>query len=92
MSTCENQTVLSNERHPSPTMDDIVHRLNNARVFNKVDLKSGYHQLVLAEESRYITAFSTHDGLWRYKRLNFGISSASEVFQNVAKDEIATSV
>ena len=33
-------------------------------------------------DSRYITTFSTHAGLWRYKRLPFGISSASEVFQN----------
>ena len=65
-----------------------MHRLNNARVFSKVDLKSGYHQLVLAEQSRYITTFSTHDGLWRYKRLNFGISSASEVFQNVIANVI----
>ena len=60
-----------------------MHRLNYTRVFSKVDLKSGYHQLVLAEKSRYITTFSMHDGLWRYKCLNFGISSASEMFQNV---------
>ena len=84
----EPNRAIKRERHPSPTMDDIVHRLNNARVFSKVDLKSGYHQLVLAEESRYITTFSTHDGLWRYKRLNFGISSASEVFQNVIANVI----
>jgi len=32
--------------------------------------------------SRYITTFSTHIGLFRYKRLNFGISSASEIFQH----------
>ena len=84
----EPNRAIKRERHPSPTMDDIVHRLNNARVFSKVDLKSGYHQLVLAEESRYITTFSTHNGLWRYKRLDFGISSASEVFQNVIANVI----
>ena len=38
--------------------------------------------------TRYITTFSTHDGLWRYKRLNFGISSVSEVFQNVIANVI----
>ena len=47
-----------------------------------IDLRLGYHQLVLAEESRYITTFS------RYKRLNFGISSASEVFQNAIANAI----
>lgn len=80
--------AIMRERHPSPTVDDIVQKLNNARVFSKIDLRSGYHQLMLAEESRYITTFSTHDGLWRYKRLNFGISSASEVFQNVVENVI----
>ena len=76
---------IKRERHPSPTMYDIVHK---ARVFSKVDLKSVYYQLVLAEYSRYITTFSSHDGLWRYKRLNFGISSASEVSLNVKANVI----
>ena len=35
----------------------------------------------LAEESRYITTFATHLGLYRYKRLFFGVNSASEIFQ-----------
>ena len=39
----------------------------------KIDLNNGYHQLVLHEESRYITTFTTHVGLRRYKRLMFGI-------------------
>jgi len=37
-----------------------------------------YHQLVVRESSRFITTFYTHAGLFRYKRLHFGISSASE--------------
>jgi hypothetical protein len=56
--------------------------LNGATVFSKLDLNQGYNQLELAPESRYITTFSTHLGLMRYKRLNFGISSAAEIFQN----------
>jgi hypothetical protein len=53
-------------------------------------LRAGYHQFELHEDSRYITTFSTHIGLYRYKRLNFGICSASEIFQeaihNVIRD------
>lgn len=41
-----------------------------------------YHQLELTELSRYITTFSTHEGLFRYKRLNYGTNSAPEIFQN----------
>lgn len=75
-------TAIQRERHITPTMDDVIHELNGAKVFSKLDLTAGYHQLELHPESRYITTFTTHLGLRRYKRLNFGISSAAEVFQN----------
>ena len=78
----EANKAVMRERHLTPTIDDIIHDLNGNTIFSKLDLRSGYHQLELHPDSRYITTFSTHAGLWRYKRLNFGISSASEVFQN----------
>ena len=74
--------AIRRERHPSPTVDEIIHSLNGAKKFSKLDLRSGYHQLVLAPESRHITTFTTHKGLKRYKRLNFGTSSAAEIFQH----------
>ena len=74
--------AIQRERHITPTMDDVIHELNGATVFSKLDLTAGYHQLELHPDSRYITTFTTHLGLRRYKRLNFGISSAAEVFQN----------
>ena len=74
--------AIVRERHPTPTVDDMVYRLNGATVFSKLDLKLGYHQLELDEDSRSITTFSTYRGLYRYKRLSFGINSAAEVFQH----------
>lgn len=76
-------TAIQRERHITPTIDDLIHDLNGAVVFSKLDLNAGYHQLELHPESRYITTFTTHTGLWRYTRLSFGINSAAEVFQNV---------
>ena len=55
-------------------------------VFSKLDLNNGYHQLELHEESRYITTFSTHCGLRRYKSLKFGINSAADIFQNAIRN------
>ena len=55
--------------------------LNGAKYFSKLDLSQAYHQLELHEQSRYITTFSTHMGLYRYKRLNYGTNAAAEVFQ-----------
>ena len=69
-------------------MDEIIVKLNGAKLFSKLDLNQGYHQIEIKEESRPITTFSTHKGLRRYKRLNFGISSAAEVFQNIISQQI----
>ena len=80
--------AIQRERHTTPTIDDLVDALNGATVFSKLDLRSGYHQLVLAQESRYITTFVTHERLRRYTRLNFGINSASEIFQNAVCEQI----
>ena len=57
--------------------------MNGAEVFSKLDLKYGYHQIELDDESRDITTFVTHKGLYRYKRLMFGISAAPEKYQQV---------
>jgi hypothetical protein len=83
-----NRAILR-ERHLTPTIDDLIHDLNVATVFSKIDLNSGYHQLELAPESRYITTFSTHRGLRSYTRLNFGTSSAAEVFQNAIQQVLS---
>ena len=78
----EANRAIQRERHISPTLDDLIHDLNGACVFSHLDLRSGYHQLEIHPDSRYITTFSTHLGLRRFKRLIFGISSASETFQH----------
>ena len=59
-----NKAILR-ERHPIPTVDEIMQSLNGSKVFSKLDLKWGYHQLELTPESRGITTFVTHCGLLR---------------------------
>ena len=74
--------AIMRERHPIPTVDEVLQSLNGSKVFSELDLNLGYHQLELSPESREITTFVTHAGLYRYKRLLFGVNSASEVFQH----------
>ncbi len=52
-----------------------------AKVFSKLDCNSGFHQIKLSEDSTLLTTFTTPFGRFAYKRLPFGISSASEIFQ-----------
>ena len=83
-----NKAILR-ERHPIPTVDEIMQSLNGSKVFSKLDLKWGYHQLELTPESREITTFVTHCGLFRYKRLLFGVNSASEQYQHEIQTALA---
>ena len=64
--------AIVRERHPIPTVDDVLYQLNGSTVFSKLDLRWGFHQSELEEQSRKITTFITHKGLFRYKRLMFG--------------------
>ena len=80
--------AIKRSRYVQPTVDDIQNKLNGSAVYSKLDLRAGYHQLTLDKNSRHMTTFATHSGLFQYKRLNFGISSASEVFQNVVEQVI----
>ena len=65
-----NQAMVR-ERHPKPKVDDVLHQQYVSTVFSKIDLKSGFHQIELKEQSRKITTFITHKGFFRYKRLMF---------------------
>ena len=81
--------AVQRERHITPTIKEVIGDLNGATVFSKLDLNQGYNQLELAPESRYITTFSTHIGLRRFTRLNFGICSAAEIFQNAIRETLS---
>ena len=61
--------------YPIPTVDEVLHTMNGSKVFSKLDVKWGYHQLKLSPESREITTFATPDGLFQYKHLLFGVFS-----------------
>ena len=82
-----NEAIIR-ERYPIPTVDEVLQNLNQSTVFSKLDLRCGYHQLELHPDSRSITTFTTHCGLYRYKRLMFGISSAPEVYQHVIQQAL----
>lgn len=76
----ERNRAIKRTRHIIPTMEELHHDLNGAKIFSKLDIANGFHQLELDEESRGITTFSTHVGFRCFCRLNFGTNSAPEIF------------
>ena len=81
--------AIMRQRHVMPTIDDLIVKLNGAKVISKLDLKSGYNQIRIEKASRHITAFCTHMGTYQYKRLNFGINASAELFQKAVEQVIS---
>ena len=74
-------TALKRERYQLPVLEDILPELSKARVFSTVDMKSGYWHCVLSPKSSVVTSFATPYGRYRWRRLPFGLSASSEIFQ-----------
>ena len=80
--------AIKRVRYPIPTAQDMSLELNGAKIFSKLDLSQAYHQSELARSSRFITTFTNHLGLYRYKRLNYGTNAASEIFQHTLQQTL----
>lgn len=75
--------AVAREHHPLPTIENFLPQLENAVYFSKLNIEQAFHQVEISEKSREITTFITKRGLFRYKRLMFGINCAPEIFQKI---------
>ena len=73
--------ALKRNKHPVPTVDDLLPDMTRAKVFTKCDVRSGFWHVQLDEESANLTTFSTPFGRYKWRRMPFGITPASEIFQ-----------
>ena len=64
-----------------PTIDDVLPRLNGAKVFSILNAKDGFSHIHLTKKSSYLTTFCGPNGRYRWWRLPFGLSSSPEKFQ-----------
>ena len=77
-----NRAVMR-EHFPMQTVEDVISRMPNAKVFSVLDANHGFWQVKLAKDSSKLATFNTPFGRYSYTRLPFRIASAPEVFQNV---------
>ncbi|VDI75828.1 Hypothetical predicted protein [Mytilus galloprovincialis] len=74
-------TALMREHYKLPTLDDVLPKLANAKIFSRLDVKEAYWHVKLDKESSDLTTMITPFGRYRWARLPFGLKVSSEIFQ-----------
>ena len=77
-----NRVTIKN-RYPLPKIDDLFDLLRGARVYSKIDLHTGYHQLRVRETDIPKTAFRTRYGHFEFTVMPFGLTNALVAFMDL---------
>ena len=77
-----NKVTIKN-KYPLPQIDDLFDQLQGSRVFSKIDLCSGYHQLLVRSEDVSKTAFRTRYDHYEFLVMSFGLTNAPAVFMDL---------
>ena len=75
--------VTIKNKNPLPRINDLFEQLQGARVFSKIDLRTGYYQLKIRDEDIEKTAFTSRYGLYECTVMSFGLTNAPAYFMGM---------
>src|SRR4030081_3530420 len=78
--------ITKKNKYPLPHTDDLIERLKDANYLTKLDLRSGYHQVRIADNDIDKTAFITRYGLYEFLVMPFGLCNAPSTFMRMMND------
>jgi len=80
---CQLNKVTVKNRYPLPRIDDLFDQLKGAKVFSKIDLRSGYYQMQIKGQDVPKIAFRTRYGHFEFLVLPFGLTNAPTLFMDL---------
>ena len=78
--------ILVKNRYPLLRIDELIECMKGAKIFTKIDLKLGYHQILTDSTNVWKISFKTKEGLFEWLVIPFGLTNAPATFMRYMDD------